>query len=107
MKIDFTKTAEDISCPVLRILYFEHVENEIFDTIEVALNKANFSVEVLGGGEYKNGHEFVSGNNDFFIQNYENFDIEFCREIINSIVNFKFELELFESDPFINTIVSA
>jgi hypothetical protein len=47
----------------------------------------------------------LKGYTDFLIDSYENFDVDFCREVITTILPFKFELDVYENDPFYTKFV--
>ena len=100
MKFDFTKTDSVIDYPVLRMSYEEKIEQDTLFEISDALTRSSLDVEYLGGGEYTKGDTF-SGNADFIIGgNVGDFDLEFSKEIIESIINISFDLTIFENDPF-------
>lgn len=93
--------------PVLRVTYFEEVDLNLFDVVEDALNRANINVEQFGGGSaFSNKRDgMLKGYTDFLIDSYENFDVDFCREVITTILPFKFELDVYENDPFYTKFV--
>ena len=93
--------------PVLRIVYYEDFDLNIFDIVETALIRANLDVKQFGGGSSLliKKTEMLRGYSDFYINNYDGFDIEFCRQVVSSILPFKFDLEVYEDDPFLNVTI--
>lgn len=88
--------------PILRVLYYRSLNDDLFDVVEDALNKANYCVKIIGGGEYINHRGKINGHCDFALLRYRNFDRDFCEDIIESILNFRIETVLIIDDPILN-----
>jgi hypothetical protein len=93
------------SNPILRIYTYNNgYDFDLLDIVEEALNRAKIKVKIFGGGSYINNSNNKSIENsytDFYINSYEDFDIEFCNEIVSTIIKTKFDTEIFEDDPFL------
>lgn len=83
---------------ILRISYIRELNDDPFNLVEDALNRANFNVTLFSIGEYNDEDGIIKGNCDFRINNDKEIDLLFCQEIIESIINFKFEINIYKKE---------
>lgn len=81
--------------PTLRVTYYYEVDKETLELIEKALNRANLKADYFDDIPFYEEGIVDKISQDFFIENTKTFDVEFCTEIIESIVGKNFELKLF------------